>query len=82
MESKSRWSKWTNKVIMFVMMVAGGLVGQIVWEQIMQKKYKDNSVDLIVQVSDVIRGQSKLLYAQHIISMRNTHGSLSKLFSL
>ena len=65
MESKSRWSGWTKKIIMFVMMVMGGLVGQIVWEQIMQKKYKDNSVDLIVQMSEVIGGRSKLLYAQH-----------------
>lgn len=65
MESKGRWSGWTNRIIMFVMMVMGGLVGQIVWEQIMQKKYKDNNVDLIVQMSDVIRGRSELAYAQH-----------------
>lgn len=56
--------KWTIGILSFIATVIGGLVGQVIWEEIMQTKYDNTTVDCTVGVACVAGDEARLRYAQ------------------
>lgn len=56
--------KWTISILSFIATVIGGLVGQVIWEEIMQTKYDNTTVDCTVGVACVAGDEARLRYAQ------------------